>query len=96
MNMKMIIAIVQDKFIDSLMDRFYDEGVYVTKVASSGGFFNSGNSTLLLGCEDKELGKVYSIFGEVTRAEHVANEKGEFDVSGATIFVVGVEDSLRI
>lgn len=96
MSMKMMIAIVQDKFMEPLMDRFFDEGVYVTKVASSGGFFKSGNSTLLLGCEETDLEKVYAIFKEVTKEEHIENEIGEFNVSGATIFVVNVEDNLRI
>lgn len=94
--MKMMIAIVQDKFIDEIMNRFYDEGVYVTKISSSGGFFKSGNSTLLLGCEESDIEKVYSIFKKITKEEHIETEKGEFDVSGATIFVVDVEDNLRI
>lgn len=96
MSMKMMIAIVQDKFIDKLMDKFYDEGVYVTKVSSSGGFFKNGNSTLLLGCEENDVEKVYSMFAEITKTEHVENEKGKFHVSGATIFVLDVEDNLRI
>ncbi|EGY80798.1 cyclic-di-AMP receptor [Peptoniphilus indolicus] len=94
--MKMMIAIVQEKFIDEIMDRFYDEGVYVTKISSSGGFFKNGNSTLLLGCEESEIEKVYSIFKEITKEERVETEQGKFNVSGATIFVVDVEDNLRI
>ncbi|SHH31190.1 Uncharacterized protein YaaQ [Anaerosphaera aminiphila DSM 21120] len=94
--MKMIIAIVQDKFIDDLMDKFLDEGIYVTKLSSSGGFFKSGNTTLLLGSEESELDKIDSIFREITKTEELHNERGKFKISGATIFVIDVEKSMRI
>ena len=94
--MKMIIAIVQDKFIDDLIDTFLDEDIHVTKVSSSGGFFKSGNSTLMIGCEEDQLEKVDSIFRKVTKSEAVKTEKGEFTLSGATIFVIDVEKSMRI
>lgn len=94
--MKMIIAIVQDKFIDELIDTFLDEDIHVTKVSSSGGFFKSGNSTLMIGAEDNELDKIDSIFRKVTKTEAVKTEKGEFEISGATIFVIDVEKSMRI
>lgn len=94
--MKMIIAIVQDKFIDELIDTFLDEDIHVTKVSSSGGFFKSGNSTLMIGAEENELDKIDSIFRKVTKTEAVKTEKGEFEISGATIFVIDVEKSMRI
>lgn len=94
--MKMIIAIVQDKFIDELIETFLDEDIHVTKVSSSGGFFKSGNSTLMIGCEDEQLKLVDEIFRKVTKSEAVKTEKGEFTLSGATIFVIDVEESMRI
>lgn len=94
--MKMLIAIVQDKFIDDLIDRFLDEGIYVTKLASSGGFFKSGNTTLLLGCEEKELEKIDSIFKEITKTEEHQHEGGKIQISGATVFIIDVEKSMRI
>lgn len=94
--MKMIIAIVQDKFIDELIDTFLDEDIHVTKVSSSGGFFKSGNSTLMIGAEEKELDKIDEIFRKVTKTEVAKTDKGEFEISGATIFVIDVEKSMRI
>lgn len=96
MNNKMMIAIVQDKFIDTLIERFLDEQIYVTKLSSSGGFFKSGNSTLLLGCNEEEISKIDAIFKEVTKTEAVHNEKGDFRISGATVFILDVEDTRRI
>ena len=46
MNTKMMIAIVQEKYTDAIIDRFLDEDIYVTRLSSTGGFFKSGNTTL--------------------------------------------------
>ncbi len=94
--MKMIIAIVQDKFVDSLLDRFLNEDIYVTRLSSTGGFFKKGNTTLLLGCEEQTVEKIDKIFEELTHSEVVDTENGKKTISGATIFVVDLEDSKRI
>ena len=94
--MKMMIAIVQEKYTDALIDRFLDEDIYVTRLSSTGGFFKAGNTTLLLGCKEGEIDQIYEIFKEETEAEDVHMEEGDFKVSGATIFVVDLEDSKRI
>lgn len=94
--MKMIIAIVQEKHTDALIDKFLDEDIYVTRLSSTGGFFKSGNTTLLLGCEERELDRIYAIFKEFTEPEDIHMKEGNFKVSGATIFVVDLEDSKRI
>lgn len=94
--MKMIIAIVQDKFVDELLDRFLGEDIYVTRLSSTGGFFKSGNTTLLLGCKDDEIEKIEGIFKNITEKEEVISDKGSFEVAGATIFVVDLEESKRI
>ncbi|MDK7355290.1 cyclic-di-AMP receptor [Peptoniphilus harei] len=94
--MKMMIAIVQEKYTDALIDRFLDEDIYVTRLSSTGGFFKAGNTTLLLGCKESEMDQIYEIFKEETEAEDVHMEEGDFKVSGATIFVVDLEDSKRI
>ena len=90
--MKMMIAIVQEKYTDGLIDRFLDEDIYVTRLSSTGGFFKSGNTTLLLGCKEDEIDRIYEIFKEETESEDVHMEEGDFKVSGATIFVVDLEE----
>ena len=42
------------------------------------------------------MDQIYEIFKEETEAEDVHMEEGDFKVSGATIFVVDLEDSKRI
>lgn len=94
--MKMIIAIVQDKYTDDLIDKFLDEDIYVTRLSSTGGFFKSGNSTLLLGCKEEELERIDNIFKELTQEEEVHSDKGDFKIAGATIFIVDLEEAKRI
>ena len=94
--MKMMIAIVQEKYTDGLIDRFLDEDIYVTRLSSTGGFFKLVNTTLLLGCKEDEIDRIYEIFKEETESEDVHMEEGDFKVSGATIFVVDLEESKRI
>ena len=47
--MKLVIAIVQDKDSDQLSNQFIEHDVRATKLASSGSFLRSGNSTFLIG-----------------------------------------------
>ena len=50
--MKLIIAIVQDEDSSRLVSKLMQKGFGVTKLATTGGFLKSGNTTLLLGVED--------------------------------------------
>ena len=47
-------------------------------------------------CKESELEKIYEIFKELTEPEDIHREEGDFKVSGATIFVVDLEESKRI
>ena len=51
--MKLIIAIVQDQDVPSLIDDLTEKEFRVTKLASTGGFLKSGNTTLLMGVEEE-------------------------------------------
>ncbi len=53
-SMKLIIAIVQDQDIPSLIDDLTENEFRVTKLASTGGFLKSGNTTLLIGVEERK------------------------------------------
>jgi len=44
--MKLIVAIVQDQDSPSLVDDLNEKEFRVTKLASTGGFLKSGNTTL--------------------------------------------------
>ncbi len=63
--MKLIIAIVQDEDASRLINSLMSDGYRVTKLATTGGFLRSGNTTLLVGVEDDKLKNAMSIIEKV-------------------------------
>jgi uncharacterized protein YaaQ len=109
--MKLIIAIVQDDDAGDLIDVITEEGFRVTKLATTGGFLKSGNTTLMIGVEQDKVDKVLSVIEEVCKTREqvvtspspVAGSTGvyvpypvEVEVGGATIFVVDVDKFIKI
>ena len=109
--MKLIITIVQDDDAADLLDLLTDKGFRVTKLATTGGFLRSGNTTLMIGVEKEKVEEVLAVIEEVCRTREqvvtspspVAGSTGvyvpypvEVEVGGATIFVVDVDKFLRI
>lgn len=104
--MKLIIAVVQDKDSNRLSNALVEADFRATKLASTGGFLKSGNSTFLIGVEDDQVASVLEIIKENCKAREqlvapVSPMGGnadsyvpypiEIQVGGATVFVVDVE-----
>lgn len=103
--MKLIIAIVQDQDADRTIQALNTAGLRVTRVASTGGFFSVGNTTLLIGVEDARVSSVIAILKEtcerrtrlipagpnVVESAAMMGAFIEVEVGGATIFVLNVE-----
>lgn len=53
--MKMIITIVKDDDADVVIHKLTSNNFRVTRIASTGGWFRKGNSTLLSGVEDEAV-----------------------------------------
>ena len=109
--MKLIIAIVQDEDAVNLIDTVTEDGYRVTKLATTGGFMKSGNTTLLIGVDDEKVNHVLAKIEDVCKTrEHVilstspvAAETGgyipfpvEVEVGGAVVFVVEVDKFIKI
>lgn len=109
--MKMVIAIVQDKDVGKLLQRVTKEGLSATRLSSSGGFLRSGNTTLLLGVEDEQLDALISIIRTtchqreemLTQAQPIMGPVDahipfpiEVPVGGATVFVLDVEQFIKV
>jgi len=104
-KMKLVIAIVHDEDSHRLVEKLNEANFRVTKLASTGGFLKSGNTTLLVGVEKEKTDEVISIIKDMckTRKEIMASSpiigdnSGyipipiEVVVGGATIFVVDIE-----
>lgn len=53
--MKMITAIVNKKDTSRVCDALTNNGVEFTRLATTGGFLRSGNTTLMIGIDDDRL-----------------------------------------
>ena len=104
--MKLIIAIVQDEDASRLISNLMSENYRVTKLATTGGFLRSGNTTLLIGVEDDKLQAALGIVEKVCKSRKqiatspspISGTTGvyvpypiEVTVGGATVFVLDVE-----
>ncbi|MBO8142063.1 MAG: cyclic-di-AMP receptor [Firmicutes bacterium] len=63
--MKLILAVVEDDDATVLMDSLIENNFSATKLASTGGFLLRGNTTLLIGVEDEQVGDVLRIIRRV-------------------------------
>ena len=66
--MKLIIAIVQDEDSGRLISALMKEGYGVTKLATTGGFLRSGNTTLLTGVQDEKLDSALAVIERVCKS----------------------------
>ena len=96
MELKLIIAIVQDEFTNQVVKNLMEKKHRTTKLSSTGGFLKSGNTTLLIGVENKEVRNVVKIIEESCKSKKISKGKEEVDLGGATIFVLNMEDYKRI
>lgn len=85
--MKMIIAIVQDKDSNNLSNAFVEADVRATKLATTGGFLRSGNTTFMIGIEDERVAEVLALIKHASsrRAEYITppvNVEGQVYLSG--------------
>ena len=107
--MKLIIAIVSNDDSHALSNALTKENFSVTKLSTTGGFLKMGNTTLLVGTENDQVNKCIDIIKEQSkqRTEMVpstaAYDIGRFatfpvevTVGGATIFVVDVEQFIKV
>ncbi len=108
--MKLVIAIVHDEDAHDLVEELTEKEYGVTKLASTGGFLKAGNTTLLIGVPKRQVDDVIEVIKDTcdTRKEYtttntmVGNATGfvgmpiEVTVGGATIFVIDVENYLKI
>jgi uncharacterized protein YaaQ len=109
--MKLVIAIVQDEDAPKLVDRLMKNKFGVTKLASTGGFLRSGNTTLLIGTEKEKVDEVIKIIEELCKSRKCVTTPPspatwssgvymsypvEVNIGGATVFVVDVEKFEKI
>jgi uncharacterized protein YaaQ len=106
--MKLLIIIVAKEDAQIVTSNLIKAQYFVTKLATTGGFLMSGNTTLLVGTEDEKVDQVIEIVGQFskTRKKLVPNpipnvgiqtaNPIEVQVGGATIFVLDMEKYIKL
>ena len=102
--MKLVMAIMGKDDATVVMKALTEENFQVTKMASTGGFLKSGNTTLIIGAEDNKINKVIDIISKYsskrkqlvtntvpTYFESITRMPFEVTVGGAIIFVLDVD-----
>lgn len=94
--MKLILAIVQDQFVNKVSRALMNQKIRVTRLSSSGGFLNSGNTTLLIGSEEEDIDQVIELIKENCKTLKVTSGGQEVSVGGANIFIIDMNKHLRV
>lgn len=110
-TVKMVVAIVHDHDAADLLEGLTTAGFQATKMASTGGFLKEGNTTFMIGSDEEHIEEVLDIIRENCEARKktvapmspVANSlEGyysfpmEINIGGATIFIIDVEQFIKI
>ena len=110
--MKLIIAIVQDEDSTDVIEALTEENYRVTKLATTGGFLKSGNTTLMVGIEEEKVQAVIDVIKSICKRRKETlvtpttlggSEGGymqqypvQISVGGTTIFVIDVDQFVKI
>ena len=101
--MKLVLAIVSGDDSAMVSSALTKNRFSVTKLATTGGFLMSGNTTFLIGTEDDKVETCINIIGEHSKKRKQMVPNNSFDVGmysafpvevtvgGATVFVMNVE-----
>ncbi|MFA7561557.1 MAG: cyclic-di-AMP receptor [Candidatus Izemoplasmatales bacterium] len=106
--MKLVMAIVSNEDASKVIKKLIQENFFVTKLATTGGFLMSGNTTVIVGVQDDLLDKCINVISETSKSRTklvpnaISSEFGifssmpvEVQVGGATIFVMDVEQFIK-
>ena len=107
--MKLIIGIVNSDDSSTVSSALTENGFFVTKLSTTGGFLKKGNTTFFVGTDDERVDACIEIIKASARKRVEKEptvpptEMGEFFtpimvdvlVGGATIFVLPIEQFLK-
>ena len=108
--MKLILAIVHNDDAPLVSSELNKADFHSTKIASTGGFLSSGNTTVITGVDDEKVDEAVRIISENShrRTQYVPTNLypafGSIETAatttvqtgGATIFVLNVEQFIRV
>ncbi|NMC57651.1 MAG: hypothetical protein GYA50_10560 [Eubacteriaceae bacterium] len=105
--MKLIIAIVQKEDAADLSSTLIENGFYVTKLSTTGGFLKEGNVTFLIGASEEKIEEIKSIIKDTCKSRDMVisnptpyplSEGSDINfglttkIGGATIFILNIDE----
>jgi uncharacterized protein YaaQ len=87
---KLMIAIVNDVDYDNIARQLTDEQYRMTCIASTGGLFRRGSTTLLIGLEEERINRAVEIIKENSSTPDGSG------IHKAAIFVLNIKEYLRV
>lgn len=94
--MKLVLAIVQDQFVHRITKALLENQIRSTKLSSSGGFLNAGNTTLLIGSEDEDIDKLIETIKGECKTTKINKNGEEITIGGANLFILDMDQYLKI
>ena len=106
--MKLVLAIVSSDDSSAVSAALTKERFSVTKLATTGGFLMSGNTTFLIGVDDDDVDRVIETVGKHSKMRKqvvpsttygvgmYSSFPVEVTVGGGTIFVLSVDDFRKV
>jgi uncharacterized protein YaaQ len=88
--MKLIITIISDQDNEPVSQALIGKGFRVTRIASTGGFFRRGSSTLMIGVNDEKVTEAIQLI------RNAVSSAGDPSLPRATFFVLNVENFTQI
>ncbi|MEF2279692.1 cyclic-di-AMP receptor [Deinococcus sp. YIM 134068] len=109
--MKLVLAVIQDADAAALVRVLSENAFEVTKLASTGGFLREGNTTLMIGVPDERFAELKRHVQRTCRTrtrlvspgvpmgeqgEGMVGDPVEVSVGGAVMFVLGVQEFVKV
>lgn len=108
-TMKLLLVIIANEDAVKTSNALLLKQFFVTKIASTGGLLANGNTTLLVGTDDNKVEEAIEVISKHSKTRKKSLKEGssiltgvmgdfptEIVVSGATIFVLNVEKSVKL
>jgi len=107
--MKLLLAIISNDDTKACVNTLNKGHFSVTKLATTGGFLSAGNTTLIIGVKDEEVDKCIELIGSECKrrkesvptsmfmdVNNLASFPMEVEIGGATIFILDVDQFVRL
>ena len=107
--MKLVIVIVSNRDVEKLLNAIAINGYSVTNISTSGQFLVDGQTTLLIGCDNDKVKKLYDIIRKTVSKREIEttgvistvsgsllNQAVDVEKNGAVVFTIDVSDFRKL